>query len=268
MNQCLARWIKFNVRGLLFNTDRIIFIRHRGNQMGEKMFTLIELLIVIAIIAILAALLLPSLKKAKDAARRMQCLSNLKQVNMLAMASYSDANKGYYIPSARWESPNPGYTKWNKLIAESAGYSLYNNSDNGIPTQSGSTKSIVKIFLCPETPENKSYDFYYQNTRAYWPTVGAVGYTGTTMLTGYSTKNMKSPSKRIVIIESGWNVNLSFSRRHMPDYIVSSFGDGHSAVLNYTTVVNQRSGAGDLYGSAARNSTSLGSENYFAFDLL
>jgi prepilin-type N-terminal cleavage/methylation domain-containing protein len=50
--------------------------------MGKKSFTLIELLIVIAIIASLAALLLPSLKKAKDAARRMQCLSNLKQVNI------------------------------------------------------------------------------------------------------------------------------------------------------------------------------------------
>jgi prepilin-type N-terminal cleavage/methylation domain-containing protein/prepilin-type processing-associated H-X9-DG protein len=71
---------------------------------NRRAFALIELLTVIAIIGILAAIIIPTVGRVRESARAMQCVSNLRQINM-AVRLYAENNKGFLPASARDELP-------------------------------------------------------------------------------------------------------------------------------------------------------------------
>ncbi len=147
-------------------------------------FTLIELLVVIAIIAVLIALLLPAVQAAREAARRMQCTNNLKQIG-LAIHNYISSNDTI-PPAGSWSgsssskattgyNPTPGggplanaggtlnasmKVRLLAFMEQQAMSNAYNfsgpdfNTNSGKTTQANNTILFTKMnaFLCPSDP--------------------------------------------------------------------------------------------------------------------
>ncbi len=100
-------------------------------------FTLVELLVVIAIIGVMVGLLLPAVQSAREAARRMSCQNNMKQVG-LALHNYHDTYNTF-PPSAVWGPGKAPFTMpyhhtWTVMILPFIEQqSLYNSIDNKLP---------------------------------------------------------------------------------------------------------------------------------------
>jgi prepilin-type N-terminal cleavage/methylation domain-containing protein/prepilin-type processing-associated H-X9-DG protein len=129
-----------------------------------RAFTLIELLVVIAIIAVLIALLLPAVQAAREAARRIQCVSNLKQIG-IALHSYHSTNDTF--PAGGWipaPSLNPNMnTGWSAAILPGIEQTvLYDSLNMNFPynkaVNSTAVHTVVNSYLCPSEPRNSSWN--------------------------------------------------------------------------------------------------------------
>src|SRR2546430_2728750 len=138
----------------------------RLRSAGRKGFTLVELLVVIAIIGVLVSLLLPAVQAAREAARRSQCINNLRQIG-LALHTYHDTFRLFppsYLtvpggggamgpPDPDNGDAGPGWTALMLLLPQIEQVNLYNSFDLNTPSWSSKNtapgQQTVPTYLCP-----------------------------------------------------------------------------------------------------------------------
>lgn len=135
----------------------------------KKGFTLVELLVVIAIIGIMVGLLLPAVQAAREAARRMSCSSNMRQVG-LAMMNYESAYKRLPASGEGWDgisrrsdgapnavlSPHSGFVA---ILPHIEGTNIYNQmnfafsyNDSRWQGNLNASKNEISVYRCPSNP--------------------------------------------------------------------------------------------------------------------
>jgi prepilin-type N-terminal cleavage/methylation domain-containing protein/prepilin-type processing-associated H-X9-DG protein len=164
--------------------DRATGTRPGCGTTPRRGFTLIELLVVIAIIAVLIALLLPAVQQAREAARRIQCRNNLKQIG-LALHNYESTHCLWPEQSG---APQPGslynmpFSSWMTSILpyfdQANLYQGYNWSRDWLdPVNQTAVMASLSVYNCPSAPVRPGFEYTvlvtYSDAVTTTPTLGS-----------------------------------------------------------------------------------------------
>jgi prepilin-type N-terminal cleavage/methylation domain-containing protein/prepilin-type processing-associated H-X9-DG protein len=172
----------------------------------RKAFTLIELLVVIAIIALLLSIIVPALKAAKEAARRVVCQSNLKSVS-LANSTYADGNENRYVS---WEM-DPGiydnvgrYAPWCTNPTFIRILDQTNDENQLTNINPADVYQFPKRFRCPSAVKTWEFADIYEDS--YIATTIAGNYTSLNpddiSTTYVNPTTIESPYRKIMFLDS------------------------------------------------------------------
>src|SRR5262245_16454201 len=141
-------------------SEALFPVSRAGCSSPRRAFTLIELMVVIAIIAILAALLLPTLAKAKVAGKSVDCINNLKQLQMGWLMYAHDHNDN--LPANKWRNDN-----WQNDCPE-GGQVTADSWVWGDTTQDRDTWNIKNGSLFPYINAVSTYHCPADKSTLYW----------------------------------------------------------------------------------------------------
>jgi prepilin-type N-terminal cleavage/methylation domain-containing protein/prepilin-type processing-associated H-X9-DG protein len=196
--------------------------------MRRRGFTLIELLVVIAIIAVLIALLLPAVQAAREAARRIQCVNNLKQIGLGCHNYHSayntfpmGASLGYlfFNTAAPTMQAKQNWSAHAQMLPQIEGTPMYNaiNFNWGVdssPADGGGSDCYwpnstviyaqIKGFLCPSDPQAGAN---YTASNNYYASIG----TTTNLQTGTGGRKIASlanfPTTGLFALQQAYGIN-------------------------------------------------------------